>query len=270
MLCLTFDNFGCASTLPPCPFPDIIPVSEWDAYNKIGLEIGHPRILQLLEQLQIRTTYFAEGYAAVLHPTELLRWRDAGHEIGMHGWKHEDWGALRDEAEEDQLIGLAVEAMSEVLGERPIGFRPPGLHVNAWTDAVMDKHGLRYICQDPMGVTDPRLAKLGRRMPEPGTPPILSRHPILRCTMDLIDGHLIDAAHGGFFGAMDADAAFAHYFSLAESHEEKTPDEPWVFIVHPHISGNRAWFAFERFVRQLADRFGRAAFVTCREALQLA
>ena len=79
MLCITFDNFGgAAGDLLPWPCPAGIPAAEWAAYNRIGLELGHPRILKLLDELRIRCTYFAEGYAAVLHPDELLAWHAAG------------------------------------------------------------------------------------------------------------------------------------------------------------------------------------------------
>lgn len=73
LLCLTFDNFGRPRTIATLPLPNIVPRSEWDSYNAIGLSLGHPRILQLLDRLGIRTTFFAGGYSAVLHPAELRR-----------------------------------------------------------------------------------------------------------------------------------------------------------------------------------------------------
>ncbi|MDP9912463.1 hypothetical protein J2W27_004589 [Variovorax boronicumulans] len=267
MICLTFDNFGCVAALPPCPFPEVVPASEWAAYNRIGLEIGHPRILQLLRQLGIRATFFAEGYAAILHPQEVLRWRDAGHEIGLHGWKHEEWSTVVDEEQENHLVDLAVTAMGDLLGDRPIGFRPPGLRINPWTDAVLERHGIRYVGQDPAPEPDPRMAALGRATGAGERPLTLTRHALLPCSNRRIDGDLIAPAYGGIFGTLDGETSFARYHEMALAHEARTPDKPWVFIAHPFISGHRAWFGFDNFVRRLAAELGPGAFVSCREAL---
>ena len=265
MLCITFDNFGCGSgKLPPCPFPDLVPEVEWDHYNEIGLTLGHPRILQLLRQLAIPTTFFAEGYSAVLHPDEVKRWRNEGHEIALHGWKHETWSTISSAAAEDELVGLAVSAMGELLGQQPLGFRPPGLQINAWTDEVMERHGIRYIAQATGPTADPRFAALGIRAQEE-RPHHLTRLPLLPCSARLIDGDLLAPAHGGLFGQLDAQAAYEAFFDMALQHESATTQEPWVFIVHPFISGNRAWPGLEKFLRRLHAEFGSGAFRTGRQ-----
>ena len=52
MLCITFDNFGSAAGEQlPWGCPADVPSAEWDAYNRLGLELGHPRILKLLADL---------------------------------------------------------------------------------------------------------------------------------------------------------------------------------------------------------------------------
>lgn len=262
MLCITFDNFGCGSQLPPCPFPNLVPSSEWDRYNEIGLSLGHPRILNLLEQLKIPTTYFAEGYSAVLHPIEMKRWRDAGHEIALHGWKHEIWTSLPSKEREDELMTLSMAAMKDVLGEVPCGFRPPGMRINAWTDEVLEKHGIRYVGQILQAEQDhsERFAKLGIKYAQPSADIVISRLKILPCSDKLIDGDLISPRDGGFFGALGAQDAYARFLALAVEHERDTPDKPWVFIVHPHISGSRSWGGLEEFLRQLHGKFGVSAF----------
>ncbi|HIH2750623.1 polysaccharide deacetylase family protein [Burkholderia aenigmatica] len=260
MLCITFDNFGNAAgdSLPwDCP-ADVPPV-EWAAYNRIGLELGHPRILKLLDDLHIRCTYFAEGYAAVLHPDEMRRWHAAGHELAVHGWKHELWSGIASREEEDRLVGLAVKRIHAVTGEVPTGFRPPGLAINPWTDDVLAAHGIRYVSRFLPG------SGAGVHG-EDAKATVASRLDVLPTDPALIDGAVIHPRFGGIFGALDATAAYDKFHRLAVAHERTRPDEPWVLVVHPFTSGNRAWFGFEDFMRRLAGEFGASRFCLAKDA----
>jgi peptidoglycan/xylan/chitin deacetylase (PgdA/CDA1 family) len=263
MLCITFDNFGSAAgDALPWPCPASIPASEWAAYNQIGLELGHPRILQLLDELQIRCTYFAEGYAALRYPDELLAWHAAGHEIAMHGWKHEMWTGIASREEEDRLIQLAVSSIRGLTGLAPVGFRPPGLAINPWTDELLATHGIRYVSLSLVGGSDAaRAPALGATATMPTRVAVLPTDPAL------IDGAVIHPRFGGIFGTLDATAAYEQLYLSALAHETARPDEPWVLVVHPFTSGNRAWFGFEQFMRRLALAFGPARFALAKDAV---
>ena len=260
MLCITFDNFGgAAGDLLPWPCPAGIPAAEWAAYNRIGLELGHPRILKLLDELRIRCTYFAEGYAAVLHPDELLAWHAAGHEIAVHGWKHEMWTGIASRDEEERLIQLAVSSIRGLTGQTPAGFRPPGLGINPWTDEVLAAHGIRYVSRALSGATDEAIAS-GVTATSPARVVVLPTDPAL------IDGAVIHPRFGGIFGTLDAAAGYDRLYRAAVAHETTRPEEPWVLVVHPFTSGNRAWFGFEDFMRRLVADFGASRFALARDA----
>jgi peptidoglycan-N-acetylglucosamine deacetylase len=277
MLCITFDNFGCGSNLsgrqgklPPCTFPDLVPPSEWDNYNEIGLTLGHPRILSLLKQLEIRTTFFAEGYAAVLHPDEMKRWADQGHEIALHGWKHEMWANLPSKEHEERLIILSMAAMTDLLGKAPVGFRPPGFKINPWTDDLLEKYGIKYVSQvlaRKQGFSD-RFNQFGityAKDTQGSSEVSLSRLKILPCTDELTDVYLISPAFGGLLGNVDAETAYDRVYHMAVEHQRTAPAEPWVFTAHPFVSGNRAWSAFEKFMRRLRADFESDAFKTAHD-----
>lgn len=260
MLCITFDNFGgAAGDALPWQCPAEVPAAEWAAYNRLGLELGHPRILKLLDDLKIRCTYFAEGYAAVLYPDEMRAWHSAGHEIAVHGWKHEMWTEIGSRDDEDRFIGQAVQEIRAVTGEAPVGFRPPGLRINPWTDDVLGAHGIGYVSQ-VLPPVDQALTT-GR-----ATPPVVTRLAVLPTDPALIDGAVIHPRFGGIFGTLDANAAYDNLYRLAVAHETSRPDDPWVLVVHPFTSGNRAWFGFEDFVRRLAAEFGASHFYRAKEA----
>jgi peptidoglycan/xylan/chitin deacetylase (PgdA/CDA1 family) len=233
------------------------------------MTLGHPRILQLLEQLQIHTTFFAEGYSAVLHPAQMKRWAELGHEIAFHGWKHEMWSNLTSQEREEELVALAVSSLRDLLGRGPLGFRPPGLKINPWTDEVLRKHGIQYVSQAlerEQGYED-KFGPIGIQYTKQSNPIVVSTLKVLDTSDKLIDAIMVSPAFGGFFGSVDAITAYDLAYDLAVQHERTSPQKPWVYVVHPFVSGNRAWAGFERFMRRLHMEFGPAAFKTAGAAL---
>ena len=57
-------------------------------------EVGSPRLLRLFERFGIKTTWFVPGHSAETFPEQMRAVADAGHEIGMHGYSHENPVAL--------------------------------------------------------------------------------------------------------------------------------------------------------------------------------
>jgi len=97
---------------------------------------------------------------------------------------------------------------------------------------------------------------------------VASRLKILPCSDELTDAGLIGPAYGGLglFGYdTDADSAYETFYKSALEHERATPQEPWVLTVHPFVSGNRAWHAFDKFMRRMCAEFGSSSFRTGRE-----
>ena len=53
-------------------------------------EVGVPRLLQLFKKHNMTTTWFIPGHSLETFPKEMAAVRDAGHEIGLHGYTHEN------------------------------------------------------------------------------------------------------------------------------------------------------------------------------------
>jgi peptidoglycan/xylan/chitin deacetylase (PgdA/CDA1 family) len=132
---LSFDNLGEAADL-----------ERGTAQGPIGddpsVSIGLPRALEALAALDLRATFFVEGLNAELYPEALLDIAAAGHEVGLHGWRHEVWDALSPD-EEDEILGRGVGAFAG-LGLDVEGFRPPGGGLGARTLQALAAHGLRW------------------------------------------------------------------------------------------------------------------------------
>src|SRR6218665_3171623 len=83
-------------------------------------EGGGPRLLRLFERLGIRTPWFIPGHSIETFPSQMRAVAEAGHEIGIHGYSHENpiaMTAVQEEAVLDKCIDL-VQALS---GKRPTG-----------------------------------------------------------------------------------------------------------------------------------------------------
>src|SRR5215475_2045189 len=94
--------------------------------GEYGATTGLPRILDLLDRQQIPATFFIPAMSSILHPDmvpEILRRKR--HEIGVHGWVHEELPLVGDSAKEEQLITQSIDYVTNVTGRRPVGFRAP-------------------------------------------------------------------------------------------------------------------------------------------------
>jgi len=116
---VTFDNLGEVTELARGEWPDDQPLGRHFSVTR-----ALPRILGLLAELDLRATFFVEGLNTKLYPETLMQIAGAGHEIGYHGWRHEEWAQL-GRGQEAELLERGVRALDQ-LGVRPVGFRPPG------------------------------------------------------------------------------------------------------------------------------------------------
>jgi peptidoglycan/xylan/chitin deacetylase (PgdA/CDA1 family) len=107
------------------------------------LDDGTHRLLDVLERRGVRTTCFVEGRFGEERPDEVRRILERGHELGMHGWAHEQWHELEEE-EERELAVRATVTLERAAGVRPQGFRAPAGARTDDTAAVLSSLGYRY------------------------------------------------------------------------------------------------------------------------------
>jgi peptidoglycan/xylan/chitin deacetylase (PgdA/CDA1 family) len=136
--CFTFDNMGEAADIGAGRLSGPLPAGE-----ESSLAVGYPAIFALLERTGVRATFFVEGWNGIHHPAAVREIVDRGHELGMHGWLHEQWSAL-EETEERDLAERATAALEQAAGVRPRGFRAPGGARGPRTEAVLRDLGYTY------------------------------------------------------------------------------------------------------------------------------
>lgn len=86
--------------------------------------VGIAKVLELLDELALKATFFIPGWTALAHPAACESIVRCGHEVGHHGFLHKMPDRSRqDEALEE--VDRGFEALQQVLGVRPIGYRAP-------------------------------------------------------------------------------------------------------------------------------------------------
>ncbi len=114
-----------------------------------GPTVGVPRLLGLLDHLEVPATFFIPAYIARHHPEMTRAVAAAGHEIGAHGDVHERLHGLTREDEETILVRSLAD-LEVIVGRRPTGYRAPWFELNPWTSELLQEHGFDY-CASAMG-----------------------------------------------------------------------------------------------------------------------
>ncbi|MGM9334919.1 polysaccharide deacetylase family protein [Streptomyces murinus] len=83
-----------------------------------------PRFLDALDGLGVRATFFVLGEHAVRHPALVAETARRGHEIAVHGWRHDrPWHPAL--AREREGVARTARAVHDLTGRRPRWYRPP-------------------------------------------------------------------------------------------------------------------------------------------------
>lgn len=110
------------------------------------LDVVVPRVLDILKKRNLEITFFVVGQDAALDSNHaVLRSIAAGgHEIGNHSFHHEPWLHLYSRAQLEEELTRAEEAIENVTGVRPVGFRGPGFSLSGDVIDVLTRRGYLY------------------------------------------------------------------------------------------------------------------------------
>lgn len=138
LVCLTFDFDAISGFIARgTPTPSAISRGEF------GPRVSAPRLLKMLGERSLPTTWFVPGHTAETFPDAVAAVARAGHEIGHHGWKHVPPATLSRDEEENELV-RGIAAIERTCGERPTGYRSPSWDLSPHSIELMLKHGFTY------------------------------------------------------------------------------------------------------------------------------
>jgi peptidoglycan/xylan/chitin deacetylase (PgdA/CDA1 family) len=91
--------------------------------------IGTRRLLKLFDKYNITATWFIPGHSLETFPEECAMVRDAGHEIGLHGYSHENPVDMTFEQQRD-VLDKTYKMITEFAGTPPRGSVAPWWEVS--------------------------------------------------------------------------------------------------------------------------------------------
>jgi peptidoglycan-N-acetylglucosamine deacetylase len=106
-------------------------------------EVGSPRLLNLFKKNNLRTTWFIPGHSAETFPDQMKAVADAGHEIGVHGYSHENPIAMTREQEE-AILDKCLDVLTKLSGKRPTGYVAPWWEFSPVTNELLLDRGIKY------------------------------------------------------------------------------------------------------------------------------
>lgn len=106
-------------------------------------EVGTPRLLKLFDRFDIKTSWFVPGHSIETFPSQIAEVAAAGHEIGMHGYSHENPIAMTAQQEED-VMDRSIELIAKISGKSPTGYVAPWWEFSTITNELLLKKGIKY------------------------------------------------------------------------------------------------------------------------------
>ncbi len=87
-------------------------------------QIGVPRIIELCKELGVKHTFFVPGWCAEQYPEAIELMVKNGHEVALHGYRHEYPNLLTRE-QEYFWTKKGADAITKIAGKRPVGYPCP-------------------------------------------------------------------------------------------------------------------------------------------------
>src|SRR5205823_6792426 len=104
------------------------------------------RIESILDEANVRCTFFALGRTVERHPQWIKRLHAAGHEIATHGYGHDILAKLNPESLRAD-VRRSLDVVADLTGVRPKGYRAPYFSLGTsqlWAYEILAEEGLQY------------------------------------------------------------------------------------------------------------------------------
>ncbi|MFQ5873142.1 MAG: polysaccharide deacetylase [Dehalococcoidia bacterium] len=141
VITLGFDIDGVSSWIGRNPAfaerPGVLSMAEY------GPKRGVARILRLLDDYDIKASFYVPGYVAETHEEMVRELARREHEVAHHGYMHEPLGRVDIETE-TEILEKTIAILEKITGERPKGYRAPQFDSSNNTLSLLAQHDFVY------------------------------------------------------------------------------------------------------------------------------
>lgn len=113
------------------------------SHGAYGPKVGLERIIKLLDQFSIKSTFFIPGWIIEQYPKEVGGIVEQKHEIGHHGYLHEYPDTLSPE-EERSILTKGIDIIETLTGKKPSGYRSPAWEFSMETLYLLKEMNFLY------------------------------------------------------------------------------------------------------------------------------
>jgi polysaccharide deacetylase family protein (PEP-CTERM system associated) len=126
-------------------FESVIKREDWDNLES-RLYIGLNKILDILDEKDVKATFFVLGWVAERHPNLIKHISEREHEISTHGYEHKlIYKQKKAEFEEDLV--KSIKTIEGITGNKILGFRAPSFSItksSLWALEILAKNNIKY------------------------------------------------------------------------------------------------------------------------------
>ncbi|MGH7302182.1 MAG: polysaccharide deacetylase family protein [Candidatus Rokuibacteriota bacterium] len=120
----------------------LFPPERWETIPR-RVAFATRRVLRLLAEHRIRSTFFVVGWVAEREPGLVREIAEAGHEIASHGHGHVMPMQLTLAEFRDDVM-RARKVLEDVSGQEVVGYRAPSFSIDRKRVAILERCGFRY------------------------------------------------------------------------------------------------------------------------------
>ncbi|MDQ0189363.1 polysaccharide deacetylase [Alicyclobacillus cycloheptanicus] len=220
--------------------------------------VAVPRILYLLEERGIKSTWFIPGHTIETYRSVCEEIVAAGHEVALHTYNHTNMDKLTEQ-EEAEMFRRSYDLVANLTGIQPKGFRGPGFDQSPRTIDFMTNLGLLYDSSQ-MGHDYALYYCRQGDVIYPNDPPQLG--PNSTIVEMPISWSLDDYPHFEYFrtqsivmpGLREVDSVFKNWTADLEYMIRDFEDGVCTITFHPQVIGRgHRLLGLERWLDQLAD-----------------
>ncbi|HZD55951.1 MAG TPA: polysaccharide deacetylase [Anaerolineales bacterium] len=235
-VCLTFDFDAISLWLGPfkATSPSMISRGEFGV-------IGAKRILDLLDRYDIKSTWFVPGHTAETYPEAVADVYRRGHEIGHHGYCHEN-PVLLEEGKEREILEKGIAVLENITGEPPPGYRSPSWDMSPNTIRLLLEYGFTYDSSMMGSDFHPYWCRQGDRFDlvtpyQFGRPVDLVEMPVTWGLDDFPAFEYVSLSHKLYPGLRAPEHVFPIWMGDFDYLRQTDPEGVLILTMHPQVIG---------------------------------